>query len=400
MKKKIFSIILVVLLLCPLVIANTAFAADDISSSDSIVSQSEADNIATYWMDQSTSRFPTWDGAQIGTPVIYYSVENTGIPVAYEYTVLNEGKSVGHMIISASKDMIPVLEFGEGRAPSSYLDSASKHATDKGYITSNETPLLLYWGAATYSVQFGDQMKKDDVAIHLPTGKLQKVPNTMRLQFDPEQARVSWQNLLNNTAGNPKLLRDGSDFIYGVPAYWQSGSDDGWGDDGDGAISYPSCVGATIDPWSAWDGCSAISGAMIHGYWDSHGYSNLPTGEDALIDHNHHYMSTWYDGTTLWWLIDNGIRDIFEAYGYGDDFDVNNTTGTDWNDITTQVAADNPAVMSFTGGDWNQHSTTLIGWATISSIDYITVHNTWDNTNDYFAYGNWTICQMTIVEEV
>lgn len=388
-------------MLCTLVIANTAFAADDdiVPTTDDAVSQKEADNVAIYWLKESSSMLSTWDGAKLSTPVTYYSVEDTSIPVAYEYTVLNGEKSVGHMIVSASKDMIPVLEFGEGSAPSNYLDSASKYATEKGYITSNEAPLILYWGAATYSVQFGDQMKKDGVAIHLPTGRLQKVPNTMSLQIDTDKARASWERLLDNTTDNSKLLRDGSDIIYGVPAYWQSSSDDGWGDDGDGAISYPNCVGAAIDPWDAWDGCSAISGAMIHGYWDSHGYSDLPTGGDTLIDHNHHYMGTDDEGETMPWNIDDGIRDIFDAYGYGDDFDVNNNTGTNWNDITTQVAADNPAVMSFLGGDWDGHSTTLIGWATISSVDYITVHNTWDTTNDYFAYGNWTICQMTTVEE-
>jgi hypothetical protein len=401
MNKKILASIAVVALLCVTLVSSTAFTSKEITqTTDDAVSQSEVDNVAMYWMEQSTSRFPTWDGAKLGTPVTYYSVENTSIPIAYEYTVLNGEKSVGHMIVSASKDLTPVLEFGEGHAPSSYLDNANKNATEKGYITSNEAPLILYWGAATYSVQFGEQMKKDRVAIHLPTGRLQKVPDTMRLQFDIEQARVSWDTLSSSIANKSgELLRDVTALIADAPAYHQGNDDNGYGDDGDGVTSYPSCVGTGIDFWDAWDGCSAIAGAMIHAYWDSHGYSGLPNGEDTLIDHNHHYMGTDDEGETWPTDIDNGIRDIFDVYGYGDDFDVNNNTGTDWNDIVTQIGYSYPAVMSFLGGDWGGHSTELIGYAIESSVQYIIVHNTWDTTNDYFAYGNWTICQMTSVEE-
>jgi hypothetical protein len=176
MKRKIFSIFIVISLLCTLVIANTAFAADDdiVPTTDDAVSQKEADNVAIYWLKESSSTFSTWDGAKLSTPVIYYSVENASIPVAYEYTVLNEGKSVGFMIVSALKSLSPVLEFSDGAAPSSYLDNAEKSANKEGFITDNATPLILYWGAATYSVQFGDQMKKDGVAIHLPTEDYKK----------------------------------------------------------------------------------------------------------------------------------------------------------------------------------------------------------------------------------
>ncbi|MDD4924020.1 MAG: C39 family peptidase [Dehalococcoidales bacterium] len=393
MKKRIFSILLIVSLLCTLVIANTAFAANDdiVPTTDDAVSQSEADNVATYWLKESSSTFSTWDGAKLSAPVTYYSVEDTSIPVAYEYTVLNEGKSVGFMIVSALKSLSPVLEFSDGKAPSSYLDNAEEFANKEGFVTDKTSPLILYWGGLTYAVQYGDQMKEKGVAIHLPTGRLQNVPDSMKLQIDADQARASWDELINNS--NIKSSK-GDVIISGVPAYYQSGADEGYGDDGDGAVSFPACAGSTIDPWDAWDGCSCIAGAMIHGYWDSHGYSNLPDGEDTLIDYNHHYMTTTYGGSTAWWLIDNGIRDIFDLCGY--DFDVNNTTGTNWNDITTQVNANNPAVMSFSN---NSHSTTLVGYQTAYLGNSVILHNTWDTSTHYLAYGDWDICQMTKVEE-
>jgi hypothetical protein len=120
------------------------------------------------------------------------------VAIAYEYTLLNEGKSVGFIFISASKDLSPLLECSDGNAPSSYLDRAKEIASEEGYDIADESPLILYWGGLTYSVQYGDQMKEKGVAIHLPTGVLQKVPHTMNLQIDKERARASWDELNNN----------------------------------------------------------------------------------------------------------------------------------------------------------------------------------------------------------
>jgi hypothetical protein len=405
MKRKIFSILVVVSLLCTLVIANTALAAnDDISSSDNIVSQSEADNAASYWMKVSTSRFSTWSEANLSAPVTYYSVEDNDIPIAYEYTVLNQGKSVGYMIVSASKDFSPILEFSNGKAPSSYIDSAKKFANRMGYNTDNENPLILYWGGLTYSVQYDNQMKDDRIAIHLQTGVLQNLPSKMNLQIDNIQARAAWEKLsiiTSNISDNSKSLKwpPGQVMISGVPYYHQSSDNNGYGDDGNGLWDYPALLGPNVDPWDAWDGCSCIAAAMIHGYWYNQGYTNLPNDEDTLIDRNHIDMGTDMYGYTWPWDIDDGISSVFARYNYGNDFAVNNTTGTDWDDITTQVDAGNPAVMSYLGGTWGGHSATLVGYLPTYLGNYVVHHNTWDTTDDLLVYGDWTTCQMTKVEE-
>jgi hypothetical protein len=46
------------------------------------------------------------------------------------------------------------------------------------------------------------------------------------------------------------------------------------------------------DEWYAWDGCGCIAGAMVEGYWHSHGYPNISDDDDTLIDINHHFMWT------------------------------------------------------------------------------------------------------------
>ncbi len=166
------------------------------------ISQSESDAVALYWMNNSISFIPSWEGAELSAPVIYRYVADATQAIAFEYTVLINGESAGHIIVSACKDLQPVLEFGEGNAPSSYTESARQHAVEKNYIIDDDEPLIFYWGAATYSVQFGNEMGKDRVAIHLPTGRLENIPRQMYTQIDKIDARASWDNLEKLIEGN------------------------------------------------------------------------------------------------------------------------------------------------------------------------------------------------------
>jgi hypothetical protein len=197
MKTKLFFVLALVALSCMLFSSCYIFTSNRVVlSSENIVGQEEADNAALYVMQNTYSE---WGGAELGAPIPYYYVADTTIPIAYEYTVLKEGESVGYMIISACKDLFPSLEGGNGAAPSSYIDRAKETAKRAGYITDDEEPMILYWGALTYSVQFGDSMKQDRIAIHLPTGTLEKVPGQMYTQIDKEEAREAWNRLKNFT---------------------------------------------------------------------------------------------------------------------------------------------------------------------------------------------------------
>jgi hypothetical protein len=93
MKRKIFSYIYSNYhLLCTLVIAILLLRLMMIiSSSDSIVSQSEASDVALYFMKKMCHCILSWNGAKLSEPVPYYSVEDSNLVIAYEYTVLSEG---------------------------------------------------------------------------------------------------------------------------------------------------------------------------------------------------------------------------------------------------------------------------------------------------------------------
>jgi hypothetical protein len=223
--------------------------------------------------------------------------------------------------------------------------------------------------------------------------------------MDKEVARAEWDKYvtLNSLMLRPtKRLSSRSEPIKidGVIPYHQDNYNGGYGDNGyDGSASFPSCAGSGNDPWSPWDGCSTIAGAMVHGYWDSHGYSGLPSNEDELIDWNHYCMLTTSSGITYPWYIDDGISDVFTAYGYGGDFDINNDSSPTWGEMTDQVDADQPAVLSVLGGEeFPGHSVTLIGYE-VEGGYYLVVYNTWDISTHNFAWGDWTAIQITKVEE-
>ncbi len=90
-------------------------------------------------MEKYSTIFSSWNEAELSAPVIYYATEDTSIPVAYEYTVIKNGKSAGFMIISA-EDTPQLLELSNAKAPSSYLDSARVYANRAGYVTDGENP--------------------------------------------------------------------------------------------------------------------------------------------------------------------------------------------------------------------------------------------------------------------
>jgi hypothetical protein len=196
MKAKLFYILAMLILMVSMNTGCTLFANKIVLSNDNIISKSEADNAALYFMQTD---YAEWENAELGGPTPYYWVADKTIPIVYEYTVLNDGEYIGYIIVSACKDLFPTLEGGNGAAPSSYIESARNVAEREEYITNDDVPVMLYWGALTYSVQFGEKMNKKGIAIHLPTGTIEKVPKQMYTQIDKEEAREAWRRLINIT---------------------------------------------------------------------------------------------------------------------------------------------------------------------------------------------------------
>jgi len=412
-KRKLFIIIGTVLVL---LLSTVSFALAQ-ETVDSSVTESEAEKAAINQIERVEQKMDGWSNATLSKPVTYYAPDNT--KSVYEFTVLNGDLEVGFIIVSARKDWMPVLEYSEGKAPSKRLDSIVEYAINKGFASKGDASKakIIYWGAFSYSVQLGDQMKKDSTAIHLMTAQLMPTPKMAELQMDKDNAKAAWSKLLTET----KFQTKGIDWVElsGVPLWYQHNDDEqttcennDWCCDrhSDNATAWPACAGEAADEWNNWDGCSCIAGAMLVAY-DQYGISE---DDETLIDDCHEFMDTDDNflgvGITWPWNIDSGIEDVFDLYN--ETCDASNIYDVSWSEIQTEINADRPFILST--GEWDMsgwpwewewysgHSQTGVGyeWDT-SDPDHkmVWVHTTWDNPRTaVIAYGNWDDSCMTKVE--
>jgi hypothetical protein len=135
------------------------------SMTPNTVAQKEAELAALSKIRQVEGQMKGWtENSVIGDPVLYYGPDGT--KTAYEYTVYTNDKEVGYIFVSAKKDWVPVLEYSDGAAPSSYLSRAKENAINNNFLSKEGNVRMLYWGALSYSVQFGNEMAEDNTAIH------------------------------------------------------------------------------------------------------------------------------------------------------------------------------------------------------------------------------------------
>ncbi len=377
-----------------LIISAVAAQNDDIK-----VNPIEAEKAAAFFVARFGQTLPNvlpeWSIGKIVEPVTYYSIDKQ--IAAYEFTVTSYDKAVGFIIISGSKDRGPVLEWGAGRAPSSFFLEAKRSAIDKGLIGQDYDSKceILYWGALTYSTQFGEIMFNSRTAINLTTGMICKIPDQ---QLSPRQNSAEAQELWGKLdTFDPKTTLTVTDTISGVPAWYQKSYSDANCDSGDDIYAeYPDCVGPVADYWDYWDGCAPIVGAMVLGYWDGHGYSNIANTDESVIDECHVQMNTTDEGATISTDIPIGIEDASAIYGYS--FDAWNIV-PDWSDVVDEVQADKPFVLIFVDQEiYGDHAVTGVGYYEDGyGFTAYGIHDTYDTSIHWIDSEASASTYMTIV---
>jgi hypothetical protein len=218
MKAK-YLLLLSILLTLSMLFGLIPVSAADNEKDSNIVSEKTAWAVAQYYVDGYSKTIPAWTGGTVNNPVAYYSDDET--MSAYEFTVIKNGQEVGFIVISARKDWMPVLEFGDGSAPSSYLAKAEKAAKTKNYINQDEkyTPKYYYSGAASYAVQIGEKMKNDGKLIGLVDNKVRQKQDKVELKMDKQIAKNTWDKLLEGfmTGPSPTQLIQNSSMESGNP---------------------------------------------------------------------------------------------------------------------------------------------------------------------------------------
>lgn len=394
-----------------LMIGVTSVTATPLSQNNYGISMEVTPQIAekvalTYveWISKNIPQYREWSGAKVSkTPNTYYLPD--GSKVAYEFTVFKNGGVVGYIMISARKDLPPVLEFGKSKPPSMNLRKIK---------TKYKVKRLLYLGALLYGADIGNGK-----AVHLRDMRLMSYSMKVTFNVDHKAAESSWKGLLqtidNELYSSAEVGIESStpvlidwQHIDGVPS-WTSD------DDGNSDIPYPKNVGYLPDPWPDWDGCTPIAASMVLGYYISY------PDKESIIDILHHTMNTgghWY--TKPWETaiqdIDDGIDNFAEEYHRISgqtipyDFDGSNDHYVSMDDVKRQIKTyRRPFVLTITGGPYGTlsgHSVAVVGYTEWKNLEdgatwmYLTIHNTWYNGDegvDTILFGDWTVAVATYV---
>lgn len=408
MKQKMYMVLLILMVASLLLVPSSIFAAGDVAS-DNSVSIDEVKGAANQHVIMHSLVMPEWSDAKLSEPIPYYSFFDDTI-TAYEFTVLNKGESVGFIFVSARKDWYPVLGWGGSKAFSSDINEAKRVAIEHGYVSSDDSKAILspkfyYYGAGSQSVQLCEKMKNAGVVINLNYFIVEHKPKGQEptLQMDKKEAQAAWIKVneimsakSSITPIQPKSW--GQHTISGVTRFYQHTSNNcGCCDNGNQAgASWPGCVGNPNDPWYPWDGCAPISGAMVLDYWRTHGYSNISSNDEALIDHCHHYMQTSSDGGTLASLIDDGLLStITTEYGYYNFSATNMYIG--WNSIVQNVDANRPMVWNISWAGDLDHSMCGVGYEDYpwqQQVGWYDPRPTQPSSIIWWTFGDWQLSTM------
>jgi hypothetical protein len=158
--------ILLVLLLAAMVMVPMVSAAPDKISPDIIkqdvnfISVEKATSVANIYVKQFSSSFTDyadWNGATVKKVTTYYDMN--GKESAYSFDVLVNGQYAGYLMISATRDNYPVLEFSKGKTPDREVtvQNIAKTLASTDAKTRQETlgdGRPLYLGATFYYMQY------------------------------------------------------------------------------------------------------------------------------------------------------------------------------------------------------------------------------------------------------
>ena len=260
-------------------------AAMDRCSSENVkcVSIPEAQSIAVAnvkLMSEQIDEFANWDAASVQYSTTYYDLDNQ--ITAYSFKVLVDGGYDGYILTSATTRNYPVLALSRAKIPDTreaYTEKTSKNANTvakRKDLSVGEVRPIYLGGLAflhEYILTDSEGNPEDVVYIDVRTGEIAEITDASagvglpadikdsERIFEERQADIerSWSLQRRLAHGDDSVISGSTtrslytNTVSGVPLYfWRTG-------------------------------CSPTAAAMVLGYWQSHGYFSLPTG-NTLID--------------------------------------------------------------------------------------------------------------------
>jgi len=389
-----FNILLLALLVAAMAIVPIVSAINN----EKAISSTTAQHIAEMHMQtvaKTSKNYAEWERGKLQPSTIYYDLMDQ--KTAYLFNVFVNGSYSGYILASATRDNYPVLEYSRGKVPDAEPEtlSRSQSVVQSSIDTKTQktgSPKLLYLGGTFYYAQYpvidsrGTTVDTKTVDLHdnsvvnlTEQANLHPINADEQLAHDTEQAKKAnqmWNSLeasnrnTSMAAAEVVSVAAGSKSIPGVPLYSQ--------------------------PLNNY--CAPTSAAMVLSYWDSHGYPNIPDSSSTLISELATAMGTSTSSGTPIHNVDDGMRTVSTNHGYGSTLSFDEDGWVTFSDVTTEINANKPFVLTMWGGGtaygrsqaYGDHSVAVIGYESYSSGDYVVVQDTWTPlTAVSLSYGNW-----------
>ncbi len=413
------SIILLVLLLATMALVPCVTATADSHAvgveEARTVAETNAQRIAT-----TSPEFSDWKGADVREATIYYDL--TGNRSAYSFEVTAGGTYAGYLIVSATRENFPVLEYSRGETPD--RNAAMKARADQlaakeagAKKVSIEIGRPLYLGATFFYMEYPvdrsglREASKERILIDLYEDRVvtpepintaldrfkTNITEFQRFQhWKKQEVEAAWTAVNKNglqTVGQTDVVEnsvattlDEIKTISDVPYYRALHPDDG---------GY---------------GCSPAAASMVLGYWRNRGLTRLPppmnqtTGDNLTSELAIAMGTNMETGSTFPLDISVGMNNVMvENYGYsyGSVYEL-----TDYPEpnVQNEINSDRPFVLSMLLGHapeegglaYGQHSVAAVGYTHISgSPEYITLHDGWATTDRHIVSGGWAAALNT-----
>lgn len=387
----LFGLLLAGMVIVPCVSATTATQSVD---------RSTAQNVAVSHMKEIakiSADYADWAKGSVQQSTTYYDLNDQ--KAAYLFNVNVNGKYSGYILVSATKNNYPVLEFSRGKVPDANPATLvqSTRAAQSSIDTKNlktGSPKLLYLGGTFYYAQYPVVNSQGDV-------------------IDNRYVDLSEQRVVNSDALTNTSQIDGKTIAEHQvlkttesEKLWQAY--DSQGGIGQTAASsqvirrestlslYP-ISGVPLWPYTL--GCCPTSAGMILSYWRTHGYPNIPSDRSTLAMELYTAMGTTPAGKTSIWNVDNGMNTVISSHGYSSgQLHIDEDAYVLWSDVTTEINAVKPFVLTMTsagipiGGtqSYGDHSVAVVGYFSTGNGNFITINDGWDTSSTKsLAFGNW-----------
>jgi hypothetical protein len=347
----------------------------------------------------SVSDFTDWKDATVTYANTFYDLNDN--KTAYAFEVMTPGKYKGYILVSATTGNYPVLDISKGPIPGSTHASAEKTLSQAQALAGKDAAGIslakqVYLGGLAYyhayEIPAAGSSRKNEVYFDVYTGKAADLKNTSA-GFDIPVTRAEYTRVqqektadIQRSWSQQRKLAAGDKSV--IPATQTVSA----------SLPYTATIsGVPLYFWR--DGCSPTAAGMVLGYWQGHGYSNLPTG-NTLIDNLASAMgtmSTWpLNGVTLPTRIDSGITTVAAQYGY---YNLRGTSvyAPTFTDDMNEIVANHPFVISMLNGGtgagrsqpYGPHSVTCLGYMN-SVPQLVKIYDTWEGNNyHWLQYGNW-----------